>query len=44
VLGGSFKIKLIVVRVSTGDMEAPLLAGGLLFGSLAIYAVMQKVR
>jgi amino acid transporter len=44
VLGGLVCLALIVVRVSTGDMEAPLLAGGLLFGSLAIYAVMQKVR
>ena len=44
VLGALVCLALIVVRVSTGDIEAPLLAGGLLLGSLAIYAVMQKVR
>ena len=44
VLGALVCLVLIVVRVSTGDIEAPLLAGGLLLGSLAIYAVMQKVR
>ena len=43
-LGALVCLALIVVRVSTGDIEAPLLAGALLLGSLAIYAVMQKVR
>jgi len=32
---------LIVVRVSTGDWRAPALAGGLLLGTLAIYAVLR---
>jgi amino acid transporter len=44
VLGALVCLVLIVVRVSTGDIEAPLLAGALLLGSLAIYAVMQKMR
>ena len=44
VLGAIVCFVLIVVRVVTGDIEAPLLAGGLLLGSLAIYAVMQKIR
>jgi len=35
---------LIVVRVATGDFEAPLLAGGLLLGALAVYAVVQRTR
>ena len=44
VLGSLVCLVLIVVRVATGDIEAPLLAGALLHGSLAIYAVMQKIR
>ena len=32
---------LIVVRVSTGDWRAPALAGGLLLGTLAIYALLR---
>ena len=44
VLGSLVCLVLIVVRVATGDSEAPLLAGALLLGSLAIYAVMQKIR
>ena len=44
VLGAMVCLVLIVVRVTTGDIEAPLLAGGLLLGALAIYVVMQKIR
>ena len=33
---------LIVVRVATGDVAAPALAGGLLLGAMAVYAVMQR--
>jgi amino acid transporter len=44
VLGALVCFVLIVVRVLTGDIAAPLLAGGLLLGSLAIYAAMQKLR
>jgi basic amino acid/polyamine antiporter, APA family len=32
---------LVVVRTSTGDWRAPALAGGLLLGIVAIYAVMR---
>jgi hypothetical protein len=28
----------------TGDIAAPLIAGGLLLGALGIYAAMQKLR
>jgi amino acid transporter len=34
---------LIVVRTLTGDIEAPLLAGVLLAGSLAVYALMRRL-
>ena len=43
VLGALICFVLIVVRVATGDVAAPALAGGLLLGSLAIYALMQKL-
>jgi amino acid transporter len=33
---------LIVVRIATGDVTAPALAGGLLLGALAIYAAMRR--
>ena len=33
---------LIVVRIATGDVTAPALAGGLLLGALAIYVVTQR--
>lgn len=35
---------LIAVRVASGDIVAPLLAGGLLLGALAVYAAMQRLR
>ena len=44
VLGGLICFVLIVVRVASGDFAAPALAGGLLLGSLAIYALMQRMR
>jgi amino acid transporter len=44
VLGAIVCFVLIVVRVLTGDIAAPLLAGGLLLGALAIYAAMQRLR
>jgi amino acid transporter len=44
VLGALVCFVLIVVRVVTGDAEAPLLAGGLLLGSLAVYVLMQRLR
>jgi hypothetical protein len=31
-----------VVRIATGDVTAPALAGGLLLGALAIYVVTQR--
>jgi hypothetical protein len=34
-------LTLIVVRVSTGDWRAPAIAGALLLGTLAIYALMR---
>ena len=43
-LGTLVCLVLIVVRVVTGDVEAPLLAGSLLLGSLAIYALMQRLH
>ncbi len=43
-LGALVCLVLIVVRVATGDFQAPLLAGALLLGSLAIYALMQRMR
>jgi amino acid transporter len=33
---------LIVVRIATGDVTAPALAGGLLLGALTVYVVMQR--
>jgi basic amino acid/polyamine antiporter, APA family len=44
VLGAIVCFVLIVVRVVTGDIAAPLIAGGLLLGALGIYAAMQKLR
>jgi amino acid transporter len=44
VLGAIVCFVLIVVRVLTGDIAAPLLAGGLRLGALAIYAAMQRLR
>jgi basic amino acid/polyamine antiporter, APA family len=35
---------LIAVRVGSGDVVAPLLAGGLLLGALVIYLAMQRLR
>jgi hypothetical protein len=35
---------LIAVRVASGDIVAPLLAGGLLLGALVIYLAMQRLR
>jgi amino acid transporter len=35
---------LIAVRVASGDIGAPLLAGGLLLGALVIYLTMQRLR
>jgi amino acid transporter len=43
-LGAVVCFVLIVVRTVTGDLAAPLLAGGLLLGSLAIYMLMQRAR
>jgi amino acid transporter len=35
---------LIAVRVASGDIAAPLLAGGLLLGALVIYLTMRRLR
>jgi amino acid transporter len=43
-LGALVCFVLIVVRVATGDFQAPALAGALLLGSLAVYALMRRVR
>ena len=40
-LGALVCLTLIVVRVSTGDWRAPAIAGALLLGTLAIYALMR---
>ncbi|MGV1015276.1 MAG: APC family permease, partial [Methyloceanibacter sp.] len=40
-LGAVVCLTLIVVRVSTGDWRAPAIAGALLLGALAIYALMR---
>ena len=40
-LGALVCLTLIVVRVSTGDWRAPAIAGALLLGALAIYALMR---
>jgi APA family basic amino acid/polyamine antiporter len=42
-LGALVCCLLIVVRTSTGDVEAPLLAGALLLGALAVYALMRRL-
>jgi hypothetical protein len=33
-----------VVRILSGDFAAPALAGALLLGSLAVYALMRRAR
>ncbi len=43
-LGALVCLILIVVRVATGDWQAPLLAGALLLGAFAIYVLMQRLR
>lgn len=43
-LGATVCLVLIAVRVATGDFAAPALAGALLLGSLAVYAVMRRIR
>jgi hypothetical protein len=43
-LGAMVCFVLIAVRVGSGDVVAPLLAGGLLLGALAVYAVMRRLR
>jgi basic amino acid/polyamine antiporter, APA family len=42
-LGALICCVLIVVRTATGDVQAPLLAGVLLLGSLAIYLLMRRL-
>jgi basic amino acid/polyamine antiporter, APA family len=42
-LGAAVCLVLILVRTLTGDVEAPLLAGALLIGSLAVYALMRRL-
>jgi len=41
-LGAAVCLVLIVVRVASGDFAAPALAGALLLGSLAVYALMRR--
>ncbi|HET9935070.1 MAG TPA: APC family permease [Methyloceanibacter sp.] len=41
-LGASTCLILIVVRVATGDWQAPALAGALLVGAFALYVLMQR--
>ena len=43
-LGATVCFVLIAVRVGSGDVVAPLLAGGLLLGALVIYAAMRRLR
>jgi hypothetical protein len=43
-LGAMVCLVLIVMRVASGDVVAPLLAGGLLLGALAVFLVMQRLR
>jgi amino acid transporter len=43
-LGALVCLVLIVVRVASGDLAAPLLAGALLLGSLGIYALMRRLN
>jgi amino acid transporter len=40
-LGAIVCLMLVAVRVSTGDWRAPAIAGGLLLGVVAIYAVLR---
>jgi amino acid transporter len=42
-LGALVCFILIVVRTATGDLQAPLLAGVLLAGSLAVYLLMRRL-
>jgi amino acid transporter len=42
-LGAIVCFVLVVVRTATGDIQAPMLAGLLLIGSLAIYALMRRL-
>jgi amino acid transporter len=42
-LGAGVCFILIVVRVASGDLAAPILAAGLLLGSLAVYALMRRI-
>jgi amino acid transporter len=42
-LGALVCFILIVVRTATGDLQAPLLAGALLAGSLAVYLLMRRL-
>ena len=42
-LGALVCFILIVVRTATGDLQAPLLAGGLLAGALAVYLLMRRL-
>jgi APA family basic amino acid/polyamine antiporter len=42
-LGALVCLVVIVVRVATGDLAAPLLAGALLLGSLGVYALMRRL-
>jgi len=41
-LGAAVCAVLVVVRAATGDVQAPLIAGALLAGSLAIHAAMRR--
>ena len=41
VLGGIICLGLIAVRVATGDWMAPAIAGGLLLGAIAVYALVR---
>jgi amino acid transporter len=43
-LGAVVCFVLIVVRVTTGDWQAPALAGALLLGALLIHVAMQRLR
>ncbi len=43
-LGALVCFVLIVVRVTTGDWQAPALAGALLLAALVIHALMQRLR
>lgn len=43
-LGAVVCFVLILVRVASGDMAAPLLAGGLLLAALGLYLAMRRLR